>query len=63
MNPTISRKEISSAAGVSDDTVRRRQKEWGLDKCRAHGTKIPVTFWRDKANRVLLKKGVIERPI
>lgn len=61
--PVITRKEIASAAGVSEDTVRRRQKEWGLNKCKSEAIKQPIAFFRDKANRELIKRRVIEKPI
>lgn len=63
MSTTITRKEIATAADVSEDTVARRERAWGLDKCRAKGRKRPVSFFRDLANAALIAEGVIEKPI
>jgi hypothetical protein len=62
MNPTITRKEIAKATGVSERTVKRKEKEWGLSKCRSKASERPL-FFLDPANRELMQRGIILRPI
>lgn len=61
--PTVTIKEIASAAGVSEDTVRRRRKDWGLDKCQSMATKIPIVFFTQKASEVLIRQRIISKPL
>lgn len=61
MNPTVTRKEIATAAGISVDTVARRERDWGLDSHRARGCKKPIIYFREQASELLLKLRVIYR--
>ncbi len=63
MTNTITRKEIAAAADVSEDTVTRREKSWGLDKCISQARQKPVSFFRDKVNQALISRGIISKPI
>jgi hypothetical protein len=53
----ITRKEIASANELSDDTIRRRERQIGLDKCRDSTCIKPVRFDRATASTALRKKG------
>lgn len=61
--PTVSRKEIAAGIGVSERTVVRHEASWGLDKCRSSATENPILFFRTKANRELLKRRIIDKPL
>ena len=61
--PTVTIKEIAAAAGVSVDTVRRRKKKWGLDKCQSRATRIPIAFFTQEASEVLIKHRIISQPL
>jgi hypothetical protein len=60
---TVTRKEIADAAGVSLRTIQRKEKKWGLDKCRSNGCERPITYIPEKASRVLISKDVISEPL
>lgn len=61
-DPLITREEIAKAAGVSEDTVKRKEKTWGLDKCRSKATNRPL-FFRAKASDILLSQSIIPVPL
>jgi hypothetical protein len=63
MNPTVTRKEIATAAGVSVSTVIRKEKKWGLDKLRSKAVESEVRFFRAQASRHLIAISVISQPI
>ena len=66
MNPkpaTVTLYEIAIAANVSEDTVRRRRAEWGLNDCRSAASKSPAIFFREEASRILLSKKIIIKPL
>lgn len=60
---TITRKQIAAAVGVSVDTVARRERDWGLDKCRSRAKARPVLYFREKVSRTLLEQSIISRPV
>lgn len=60
---TVTLCEIAIAANVSEDTVRRRRVEWGLNDCRSAASKSPAIFFREQASRVLLEKKIIIKPL
>lgn len=60
---TITRKQIADAAGVSLRTVQRKEKKWGLDKCRSNGCERPITYIPEKASSLLISLDVILKPI
>lgn len=61
--PTITLKELAAAIGVSEDTVRRRMKDWGLDQCICAATRRPLVFFKEQAGAALLKLKVISKPL
>lgn len=63
MNPIVDRKEIASAAGVSEDTVARNEDAWGLSEFRSKATKRRVSFFRAKTSERLLIRGIISSPL
>lgn len=60
---TVTRKEIAAAVEMSEDTVARRAKEWGLDKCSSVASRRPVIFFRDLASEVLIRRGLLTKPL
>jgi len=60
---TITRKEIAQAAEISVDTVARREREWGLHRCRSRANGRPILYFRKKANHALLSRRLIEEPL
>lgn len=60
---TITRKQIAQAAGVSEDTVRRKEVEWGIDKFKSTASECPILFFRQPVSIQLLKIRVIIRPL
>lgn len=56
---TITIKEIATAVGVSVSTVRRREKDWGLDEARSHASRHARLYFRRKATEILFKAGVL----
>lgn len=59
----IAIKELASAIGVSEDTVRRRMKDWGLDECVCAAYKKPLLLFREAASDALLERKVISKPL
>ncbi len=55
----ITRKEIAVEIEETVDVVRKNEKKWGLDKCRA-GFSKPIKFFRDKAMQILKSKLLTE---
>lgn len=52
MNPRsqyITRKEIAAANEVSDETIRRRERHYGLHRCRDQACQKPVRYHRAAA--------------
>jgi len=60
---TITLKELAAAIGISEDTLRRRVRDWGLELCYCAATRRPVQFFRDQASEALLKLKVISKPL
>lgn len=63
MRPTVTRGDIAAASGCSKSTVRRKEKEWGLDDCVSAATKHPKQFFTEQASEALIKRRVISRPL
>lgn len=61
--PTVTLKEIASAADVSEDTVRRHLDDWGLNKCKSEASKRPHYFFRKLASDQLIRVRVISEPL
>jgi len=59
---TITVKEIASVLNVSQDTVRRRRKQWGLEECRCRMVLKPITFFRMAASEALVRSKVVNIP-
>jgi|HubBroStandDraft_5_1064220.scaffolds.fasta_scaffold376451_2 hypothetical protein len=60
---TVTRKEIASAAEISERTVMRHESEWGLNKHRSRAKQNPVLFFRDKVSKILLELRIIQKPL
>ena len=60
---TITRKDIARAAGVSEKTVGRRERDWGLNTCRSRASERPQLYFREQVNRQLVPRSIIHRPI
>jgi len=52
----VTRKEIASVNEVSERTIRRRERELGLDKCRDRACERPIRYDRSCANDELRKR-------
>lgn len=58
-NHTITRKELAFEIGVHVATLIRREREWGLDKCRSKSHVRPQHYFSDKARAALVAAGVL----
>ena len=56
----ITRKEIAAANEISDDTVRRRERQYGLDSCRDQACHRPVRYHGEEARRRLRENHLNE---
>jgi hypothetical protein len=54
---TMTRKEIAAANDLSDDTIARRERRLGLDKCRDRTCNRPFRYHRDQAAQRLRANG------
>lgn len=54
---TITRKEIAAANGTSHETIRRRERDLGLHRCRDRTCNRPVRYDRETAARALRRRG------
>lgn len=61
--PTVTIKEIASAAEVGEKTVHRRLRDWGIDEFVSTASKRPLKFFRGPTSQRLLMIRVIERPL
>lgn len=59
LTPTLTRKEIASMTRTSISTVIRRERDWGLDKCKSRATKKPIQYFGQKALEALRGSGAI----
>lgn len=59
MLPTVTRKDIAQATGVSVDTVARKFTR-ALAPARCRAIEKPLTYFRARANRILLDLQVID---
>jgi hypothetical protein len=57
MSRTITRKEIAAANDLSERSIRRREKQIGLDHCRDHTCNRPIRYKREEAARRLRARG------
>jgi len=57
MRRHITRKEIAAANDLSDRTIRRREADIGLDRCRDTRCERPIRYDRQKAARALRENG------
>jgi hypothetical protein len=55
----FTRKEIADMLGVSVRTLIRREKEWGLDRCRSNASISPYLFFRKRTLEILKEHGLI----
>lgn len=60
---TISRSELARIIGMSEDTIRRREEEWGLTPCRSKASKSTVLYFRSQASEALLTRYIIYRAL
>jgi hypothetical protein len=60
--PTIQRKDIAQAAGVSVDTIARKYTRL-LAPARCRAIERPLTYFRTRANRILLDHQIISEEI
>lgn len=60
---TITRKDIARAAGVSEKTVARRERKWGLHQCRSEAIHRPHLYFRDQVNRQLIPRRIFSAPL
>lgn len=56
----ITRKEIAAANEVSDDTIARNEKRYGLDTCRDRACRKPVRYRAVEARARLREQGLRE---
>jgi len=54
---------LAAALDVSDDTLRRKLKRWGLLACRYPEPKRPATFDLQQASEILQHRGFIDAPL
>lgn len=55
---TLCRKEVAFMLGVSVCTLKRREREFGLDRARTRASRNPILYDRDKVLAVFLTLGV-----
>lgn len=55
---TLTRKELAAQLGISYDTLVRREKEWGLDKCILKKFKRPIQYDAEKIRLTLLRNEI-----
>lgn len=60
---TITRKDIANAAGVSEKTVARRERNWGIHSCRSQASHRPQLYFREQVNRILVPRRIFSRPL
>jgi hypothetical protein len=60
MNPSqyFTRKEIASANGLSVESIRRRERELGLDRCLDAACRKPIRYHRAGATAALTAAGM-----
>ena len=56
--PLVTRKDLAETLHVSVDTVREKYGRM-LEPARCRATIKPVTYFEDRANRILLKAGAL----
>ena len=56
---TITRKEIAGLISVSVNMVRRKEKKWGLDKCKLEISDRPIEYHRARAMVILERLSLI----
>jgi DNA-binding XRE family transcriptional regulator len=59
----ITRKQLCSALHVSEKTLVRHERDWGLNLCICAAVLKPKLYWLDKVNAQLLRRKVIREPL
>ena len=60
---TITRKQLCSALHVSEKTLLRHERDWGLNLCICTVCLKPKLYYIAQVNKQLLRRGVIAEPL